>query len=320
MESVATPATLMDRREEMETAGYTIFPSVFDATMIERLRHAIDDVALTTPEAIAAFEKNPFQGIWSIAESAKVDSSVAELLGAAGSRECLARVGVTNPRFSSGFSLSKPADSPALYWHRDWHYWDQPESDAPMGIQLFLMVYLVDTTPANGCLRVLPGSHLRKVPLDDELGMEDEHAHGGRSDWSRDLRADPNLPDTVQEMVATYPGAVDVAVKAGDLIIGDSRLYHAAYRNASDKRRTCLTMWYVDWDSCGPGLRAAYGHAADHGGKPCHIPTASEMEVALLEPLHPVYEGDQAVAAMSNRSLGDWGVGARAPLDRLARL
>ena len=43
-----------------------------------------------------------------------------------------------------------------------------------MGIQLFLMVYLVDTTPANGCLRVLPGSHLRKIPLDDELGMEDD--------------------------------------------------------------------------------------------------------------------------------------------------
>jgi hypothetical protein len=105
-----------DRRGEMEREGYTVFPSVFDAKMIERLRHAVDDVALATPEAIEAFERNPFQGIWSIAESAKVDSTVAELLGAASSRECLAQVGINNPRFSSGFSLSKPPNSPALYW------------------------------------------------------------------------------------------------------------------------------------------------------------------------------------------------------------
>ena len=122
--------------------------------------------------------------------------------------------------------------------HRDWHYWDQPESDAPMGVQLFLMVYLVDTTPHNGCLRVLPGSHLQKIPLDDELGMEDPHAHGGRSNWSEEWARDPSLDEKVQDMVSTYPGAVDVAVRAGDLIIGDSRLYHAAYRNASHDVRT----------------------------------------------------------------------------------
>lgn len=222
-----------DRRGEMEALGYAVFPSAFDAAMVERLRHAVDDVALATPEALAAFERNPFQGIWSIGESAKVDSTVAELLGAASSRECLARVGVHNPRFSSGFSLSKPPDSPALYWHRDWMYWDQPESDAPMGVQLFLMVYLVDTTPHNGCLRVLPGSHLQKLSLDDELGMQDPRAHGGRSNWSEDWAKDPGLGDKIQGMVSSYPGAVDVAVRAGDLIIGDSRLYHAAYRNSS---------------------------------------------------------------------------------------
>ena len=111
-----------------------------------------------------------------------------------------------------------------------------------MGVQLFLMVYLVDTTPHNGCLRVLPGSHLQKIPLDDELGMEDPHAHGGRSNWSEEWVRDPDLDDKVQDMVSTYPGAVDVAVRAGDLVVGDSRLYHAAYRNASKdvrKKRSC---------------------------------------------------------------------------------
>ena len=79
-------------------------------------------------------------------------------------------------------------------------------------------------------------------------------------------------------------------------------------------------MWYIDWDACGDGLRAAYGKAADHGGKPCNIPTGSESEIKLLEPLHPVFEGDRSVGAVANRALGDWGVGKRTPLDRLARL
>lgn len=79
-------------------------------------------------------------------------------------------------------------------------------------------------------------------------------------------------------------------------------------------------MWYIDWDACGDGLRAAYGKAADHGGMPCAIPTASEKEIELLEPLHPAYEGDRSLAAASNRALGDWGVGSRTPLERLARL
>jgi hypothetical protein len=35
-------------------------------------RHAIDDVALAQPDAIAAFEANPFPGIWSINKSAEV--------------------------------------------------------------------------------------------------------------------------------------------------------------------------------------------------------------------------------------------------------
>lgn len=314
-----------DRRRDMELDGFTVFEGVYSSEIVERLRHAIDDVALQQPDALAAFEKNPFQGIWPINRSAEVDSTIAEVLGADGARQCLARVGVVEPRFSSGYSLSKPPHSPALYWHRDWHYWSERESDAPMGTQLFLMVYLVDTTPTNGCLRVLPGSHLRRVALDDvdsapseagggSVDLPTAEGQGNRwshRDWAADLKADPSLPETVQHAVTCCPGALDVAVRAGDLIVGDSRLYHCAYANRSDTRRTCITSWYVDWDACGPALRAAYSRGADHGGSPCGLPCATDAEVALLAPLHPSDDGD-AKAAFSSRALGDWGVGARA--------
>jgi ectoine hydroxylase-related dioxygenase (phytanoyl-CoA dioxygenase family) len=40
---------------------------------------------------------------------------------------------------------------------------------------------------------------------------------------------------------------VDVEVKAGDLVLGDARLLHAAHANNSDRRRTLITMWWVVW-------------------------------------------------------------------------
>ena len=42
-------------------------------------------------------------------------------------------------------------------------------------------------------------------------------------------------------------GEIDVPVKAGDVVIGDSRLMHSAHANQSDQRRTVLTIWY--WPS-----------------------------------------------------------------------
>src|SRR5262249_18494602 len=38
------------------------------------------------------------------------------------------------------------------------------------------------------------------------------------------------------------PDEVDVPVRAGDLVIGDSRLLHAAHANHSSQRRTVITL------------------------------------------------------------------------------
>ena len=37
---------------------------------------------------------------------------------------------------------------------------------------------------------------------------------------------------------------MDVAVRAGDLVIGDARMLHATHPNASDGRRTVITLWF----------------------------------------------------------------------------
>jgi hypothetical protein len=40
-------------------------------------------------------------------------------------------------------------------------------------------------------------------------------------------------------------GMVDVAVKAGDAVIGDARVLHGAYANSSSDRRSLITLWYL---------------------------------------------------------------------------
>ena len=61
------------------------------------------------------------------------------------------------------------------------------------------------------------------------------------------------------------PGAIDVEVKAGDLVLGDARVLHAAHPNNSDKRRTLITMWYMpEYDKLPPQMVERIGNLHIH--------------------------------------------------------
>ena len=40
-----------------------------------------------------------------------------------------------------------------------------------------------------------------------------------------------------------YPDEVDVPIKAGDLVVGDARMFHATHANTTDQYRTVITIW-----------------------------------------------------------------------------
>ncbi len=127
--------------------------------------------------------------------------------------------------------ISKPANAPALYWHQDWTRWDDPVSMSPWPQQVFLNWYLRDTNKANGCLRVIPGSHLHRVDLHEHLVPAHE---GGGYD----------IQETNEWMFCDHPAAVDVPVAAGQLVIADGRLLHGTHPNTSTERRTLLLGWF----------------------------------------------------------------------------
>ncbi len=144
--------------------------------------------------------------------------------------DLLERIGGKDIRWTGGYLISKPAGGPPLFWHQDWWGWDDPVSYQSEAVQLFVMIYLTETSPDKGCLRVIPGSH-RKVHALHKLGQ----AH------SENLIRVENPLDPA---FASHPDEIAVTAKPGDVIIGDSRVIHGAYANEKGGERPLLTLWY----------------------------------------------------------------------------
>ena len=77
-------------------------------------------------------------------------------------------------------------------------------------------------------------------------------------------------------------------VRAGDLVIGDARLLHAAHGNATARRRTVITMWYLPrYDELSEPLRAAFQERL-YAPPPPDLPAA---ELDRIRRLLPDYAG-----------------------------
>lgn len=156
----------------------------------------------------------------------------------------MSALGISDLKAGGAFQIiSKPAKAPALYWHQDWARWDDPISLSPWPQQVFLNWYLTDTCVENGCIRVIPGSHRKRLDLHENLIQPHE---GGGYDVS----------ETNEWMFLDHPASIDIPVKAGQLMIGDARLLHGTHPNQSNERRTVLLAWYyrksnevpLNWD------------------------------------------------------------------------
>lgn len=109
-------------------------------------------------------------------------------------------------------------------WHQDGHYWPiRPLATCTAWLALD------DSTVANGCLRVIPGSHETKAL----------HAHlrEDRADLALNRAIDPALMDEAE--------ALDVALEAGQLSLHDVHIIHGSNPNRSDKRRAGVAVRYM---------------------------------------------------------------------------
>jgi phytanoyl-CoA hydroxylase len=133
-----------------------------------------------------------------------------------------AYVGPSIALFASHYICKPPWSGQPVLWHQDAAYWPLE----PMEV-VTLWLAVDPSTPENGCMRVIPGSHRREL-----------HA----------LRANTEVESVLGSESATdvdETQAVDIILAPGDVEAHHPRILHASSANTSPQRRCGLTIRYI---------------------------------------------------------------------------
>ncbi|MCR9220509.1 MAG: phytanoyl-CoA dioxygenase family protein [Alphaproteobacteria bacterium] len=127
--------------------------------------------------------------------------------------------------YQSKLTAKEPHEGGAWEWHQDYGYWYHNGCLRPD--MLSCMIALDATTPENGCLKVVRGSHkmgrIDHVPLTDKQNEAD--------------------PARMREILKRHE-VVDAVMEPGDVFVFHCNTLHRSDRNASDKRRWTLLICY----------------------------------------------------------------------------
>jgi hypothetical protein len=150
--------------------------------------------------------------------------------------------------WSSHFISKDPRIGRATPWHEDSTYWKGRLDRYDKIVTVWLA--LDDSNRDNGCMQVIPGSHLS----------------GGLSDYrpvDREMNTfatELNSPD--------LEAALPFELRRGECSLHDGRIMHGADPNTSDRRRLGYTMRYISAElhvsaemNAGHRLWLARGHA-----------------------------------------------------------
>lgn len=215
------------KRDVLIRDGVCIIENVLDPQMLDKVR----DIAANKIAQLSDDHRREQKSTGSMVPNRDMPELVDLILWPQ-TLDAFERLGFQDVKFSRAYLISKPPQSPPLFWHQDCTMWSgEPRAYAEITPQLFAMYYLTSTTRENGCLRVIPGSHRRRHGLHDAISTA--HAAGTRR------MEDPDSP-----LYAKADGEVDVPARAGDLVLGDGRTLHAAHANGSVQERTVITIWY----------------------------------------------------------------------------
>lgn len=123
-----------------------------------------------------------------------------------------------------GLFYKRQGGGPATPWHRDGRYWPiKPLASLSVWIAVF------DSMIENACLRMIPKSHAAK-----QIG---EH--------SKEFKEDVIFQHQLLSSEFNEADAVDLEMKAGQLVFFDTFTIHGANRNLSDRERAGVAMRYM---------------------------------------------------------------------------
>ena len=256
-------------KQQLVEDGYCVIPGLVSESLLDKTRACVDKALAEVDADRRAQTKAP---------GSLIDSNsypeLADLIGNPAALESLHAMGLRDIKFWKAVIISKPPGGPRLYWHQDCIMWQDERAYSDNAPMIFLMVYLEDTTRENGCLRLLPRTHRQRHILHD---MGEAHT----KDINRmDNPDDPRYLD--------YPDEADVPVKAGDLVVGDARMFHASHANNSDGERRLITIWFHPFFGDLEESVQSWIHMAMHKAHE----SWSDADRARIESLIPDYRGD----------------------------
>jgi len=118
--------------------------------------------------------------------------------------------------WSSSFFIKDAHDPGYVSWHQDSTYWGLSQPDI-----VTAWVALSVSHAANGCMRVIPGSHLK-----DQLPHHDTFAANNLLTRGQEVMVEVNPRD-----------AVDIELQPGEFSLHHVRMVHGSDQNPADYRR-----------------------------------------------------------------------------------
>ncbi len=126
--------------------------------------------------------------------------------------------------WGSGFFIKNPHDRARVTWHQDSTYWGLSSADVATA-----WVAFTPSIRANGCMRVVPGTHtLQQLPHEDTFAPD-------------------NLLSRGQEIAVEVDEskAVDIVLEPGQMSLHHVLLVHGSEPNGSELRRIGFAIRYL---------------------------------------------------------------------------
>lgn len=205
--------------EQYEKDGYLVFPNVLSEDLMQEAKEHVDWLIRKHPDLrpenlnTNLIHDDPF---WLRLVSDDRLLDIAQ-----------AFIGPDIALFASHY-ISKPAfhGRPVL-WHQDGSYWPLD----PMEV-ITLWLAVDDSTTANGCLRVIPGTH--RLQLQEMKGS---------------FEVENVLGSEIEKKFVDESKAVDIELKSGGVSIHHPNIIHGSKANLSPNRRCGLTIRYIPTSS-----------------------------------------------------------------------
>lgn len=211
----STETQLAEVRERYERDGYAVIRGAISEDLARETRAHVEWLIERNPD------KRPEQLDHSLIND---DPFWLRLVGDDGLLDVAEQfIGPNIALFASHYIAKPPYDGQPVLWHQDGSFWPLD----PMEV-ITLWLAADQSSPENGCLRVIPGSH--KMDL-TEMKQNTSEAN------VLNAEIDPELVDMSR--------AVDLILEPGDVSIHHPNIIHGSEANTSDKWRRGLTIRYI---------------------------------------------------------------------------